>query len=144
MNDVYKSPESNLEVDKYQSLVIKLLKEQSIILALLSAVFGTVAMLVALSLAPGIVPLFVFVLPGLVSGILIKLLGRPIKLVYRFVPSLICGVIVLVWFSLDGVTIHTVLLPFLNILACLAISRRNLNYEEEKAIYKYKHGLIKL
>ncbi|WHI46723.1 hypothetical protein [Microbulbifer sp. VAAF005] len=144
MSDIYKAPKSELNTSKYHSLIERLLKEQSMPLAIFAVLLGTLGTLVLLSFARGIIPLYVYVIPGFIAGILVKFMGRPVTASYRVIPGLLSGVIVSIWVSLGGISIYTFLLPLLNILCCLAVSRRRLNYEEEKALYKYRHGLVKL
>ncbi|WNZ54691.1 hypothetical protein QT397_17595 [Microbulbifer sp. MKSA007] len=144
MNDIYKAPKSELNTSKYHSLIERLLKEQSMPLSIFAVLLGTFSTLVLLSFARSIIPLYVYVIPGFIAGILVKFMGRPVTASYRVIPGLLSGVIVSIWVSLGGISIYIFLLPLLNILCCLAVSRRRLNYEEEKALYKYRHGLVKL
>ncbi|QFT55249.1 hypothetical protein [Microbulbifer sp. THAF38] len=143
MNENYKSPKSDLEVSPSHALISRLLKEQSLLLSLFAVLLGALGTLIALSFARGIIPLYVYVIPGFVAGILVKFMGRPVTVKYRLIPGLFCGLIVSLWVSLGGISIYTFLLPLLNVLCCLAVSRRRLSYDEERALYKFRNGLIK-
>lgn len=144
MSDLYKAPQSELEVSESHVTISRLLSEQNMLLSIIAVLVGALGTMVLFSFASGIIPLYVYVIPGFVAGILVKFLGRPVTTKYRLIPGLFCGLIVSLGVSLEGISIYTFLLPFLNVLACLAISRRRLNYEEDKALYKFRNGLIKV
>ena len=144
MENIYKPPDANLEKDRYALLVKTLFKQQSMLAGLLSAFSGSLSTLLALSFAGGFVPLYVFVVPGFVAGILVRLLGRPVTVLYRALPSLLAGLIVFIWLSLGSLQILDGLISLLNVLFCAAVSRRGLDYEERQALYRYRQGLIKL
>lgn len=139
--DVYSTPKSELEIDKYQSIVDKLSREESYILSIFAAVLGTVLGILVLANIPGRAPLLVFALPAFLAGLAVRYIGRPISIGCRVLCSLLAGGITFAALAVSGITIASITVGFLGSLACLAVCRRSLTYEQEKALYRLRHNI---
>lgn len=138
-NDTYKPPESDLETDNPEIIRYrKLVKEQHPLIGGVAACFTSFLTLLALSFASGVVPGFVFVLPGLVAGLVLKFVGRVFTDLPRVIAALFVAAVVGIEFYLREALWLSIFLSFLNFVICFAVSRRLLTHEEEKVLYRHK------
>lgn len=138
---IYNAPKSDLKIDENQFVVDDLGREESYILSIFSAVMATVLGIFLLANIPGRAPLFVYLLPALFSGIAVKYIGRPISILCRVICGIVTGAIAFAVLAFNGVTFSSIAIGFLSILVCLALNRRNLTYEQEKALYRIRHNI---
>ncbi|WP_193164355.1 hypothetical protein [Microbulbifer hainanensis] len=141
MDDLFKPPESNLEIDREQRVLEKLAREESYLISLIAAAVATVVGILFLADFANRVPLLVFLLPALFAGFATKFLGRPVGLGCRFAASLACGSILFFALSHEGANAMSLSVAFLGILVCLAVSRRSLSLEQERALYRRRHNI---
>lgn len=90
---------------------------------------------------PGRAPLLVFVLPAFFAGLAVRYIGRSLSIACRLLCSFLAGGITFAALAMSGISIASIAVAFLGTLACLAICRRSLTYEQEKALYRLRHNI---
>ena len=139
--EIYNSPESFIDRSKEKPIHQRLLEEQRPFWGMLAALFGFEVGNIILSYGPTeLVPTFVFVLPGILAGIALKLVGRPISIKHRLIPSLFFGILFFSTYVYTN-TFIAILLSIANAGLCWLISKRLLDYDEEKALFNKKINL---
>lgn len=119
-----------------EEILKQLSKQQSVTIGIIISVIATFGILEVLLQSKGQIPMYVFLVPGVVVGALVKVLARPYTLSARLVPSLIVAAIVFLYFSFQTLTLYSIFLPFLNVLVCLGLSRRSMTHGQESALYR--------
>lgn len=135
---MYETPKSQLTDDSLISEYEKLVMAQRPIRGSCLAVVATISVLIAFSLKAGLVPGFLFFIPSAVAGFFVKYIGLPIQEKHRIIPSVLVAVIVFLVFAADGIGIIAILMPLISFGLCYVISKRPLNYEQEKSLYKHR------
>lgn len=145
MSEIYQPPSSELE-DSHFSLLAELKKEQSYVIGIIAGFFSALGTLLLLEVVGGRVIALTFIIPAFVSGFTIKYLARPFTKKLRFTCAVVAAVPVFLVFFLgmnEAVNIFSIFIPLLNLLICYAISRRSLSYEQERVLYRLRHGRTK-
>ncbi|MFC4876906.1 hypothetical protein ACFR96_05245 [Microbulbifer halophilus] len=141
MKNIYRSPESDLNTDKYQSALDQIRREQSYILSVLSAVAATLSGLFLLSIVPGMAPVFVYLLPALLSSIAVKYIGRPFSFLCRVICAIVTALIISSVLVLYGVGLGAITVGFLSVLISLSLNRRVLTFDQDRALYRIRNGI---
>jgi branched-subunit amino acid permease len=148
MNDIYKTPDSNLavsletrtispELTEFESM----LKEQRTVLAPSLALIFTILSIFPLALAKGSAPLLILLFPAFVVGLLIKYTSRLIKLNHRVISSLISTSVIFFILSFGNI-LTAIGVSLFSFFICLSLSRRPLTADQEKVLYKLKIGKL--
>lgn len=148
MDDIYKAPSSNVdEEDEKTTTVRRLYKEQSYIAATLGALVGLVPGVVLTifiaSQSRGIVTIMILLIPGIVAGLTVKFCGRAFEARVRLPASILTSLVTFLFFLMMP-SYLVFFIAFLNGLIVMGLSRRNLSYAEESALYAYRIGKVKL
>ncbi len=152
-NDYYAPPKAVLESDAIdesvtaQVILNRLLNEQSFTRVFLFTFFGSllgVTILALFLVVPGIFFL-AFVLPGLITGLIVRFLGRALDVRYRLFSG---GVALLMyWLLIEMLNPSSVVVAFLlslgNAIVTAFVARRSLDPEEEAAIYYRRMGIAR-
>ncbi|MCV6614778.1 MAG: hypothetical protein OIF35_07360 [Cellvibrionaceae bacterium] len=128
---------------KDKKVLKKIKKQQSIGLSMALAIGLSSAMLLVYSLAPSEqTPAFALLLPAVISALAIKFIGRPYFFKARLLPAICVGLITACAVFL-GTASNTQVTVFacLATLVCLTMSRRSLNLNQERALYRLQHKL---
>ena len=150
MDDIYQSPTSKLDDDDEKTaLCRKLYREQSYVAVLLATVFGLIPSLVLVVFlitqsSRSFVPLLVLLIPGIVVGLMVKFCGRAFDARVRLPAAIITAVVMFAFIFLFFTNFIVVALAFIDGLIVMGLSRRNLSYAEESAIYAHRLGKISL
>jgi len=148
MDETYKAPNSNLDSDDERTAIVRqLFDEQSYLAATLGALFGLIPGIVLTifiaSNTRGFVTIMILLIPGFCAGLLMKFCGRAFEVRVRLPASILTSLVTLLFLVILPSYI-IIFIAFLNGLIAMGLSRRNLSYAQESALYAYRIGKVKL
>lgn len=119
----------------------QLIAEQRVILTPISVFLVTTFVCLAILVLSQGAPVLVFIMPSIISGALVKYLGRLIEMKHRVISSVMVAVVVLIFLS-AGNPVWVFVVASLNFMVCLGLSRRPLSYDQEKLVFRRSIGKI--
>ena len=138
-----KTPKPTLSRLEARKLRDRIVDEQSMAGVLTGSIVGAAGgVIVYLAIWHLIlIPLIALFAPGVMAGYLAKLTGKAFQLKYRA----ICGAVTFVALAAVGLYVDlnpmAILVALPNAVLAVALSRRKLTKDEERAIYRYRMGL---
>lgn len=152
MQDIYTPPKSELdnaipsdeeERKRYQEVeALRLLyQSQRVIWSPVNALIVSAFLVLAISWYGGSAPVLVFMLPAIVTGAMVKYMGKLIQMKHRVISGLVVGLVVTLALSLNNLVLASII-GLLNVLAFMAISKRPLTFDEEKLLFKESIGKL--
>jgi hypothetical protein len=150
MTDIYESPKSNLIVSEPADSIVsevealrELLKEENGISSTINSLLFTILSIIPFAMPQVSVPPLIMLFPAFVVGFIIKYSGCLIKLKYRLVSSLISASLIFFILAFENVLI-AIGIATINFFICLVLSKRPLSPEQDRILYRWKIGKIRL
>ena len=146
---VYETPKSNLDTEDPQtSIVRQLFKEQSYVAATIGAIIGLLpGLLITFAItteSAGFILILMLLLPGAITALSVKFCGRAFEARARLLPSALTFFVLSAVYWFAGFNPLLIGIAFINAVIVMGFSRRPLTYEQEKALYAYRIGKVKL
>jgi hypothetical protein len=148
MNDIYKTPESALNLentveDTEKNALIKIFKEQRFILAPVLTFIFTSILYIPIVLTTGIFPVWILICPAFAIGMLLKYTCRLITVGHRMVSSAILVLVIFLFLQIYNLLTAASVAIF-SFVICFILSQRTLHPDQLKLIYKWKIGKLNI
>ena len=150
MTDIYKAPSSNLDVNlasdisaeeiEERELLTALIKGQRVFVSIVLATVVTTALILAMSMLSRGTPILLLVVPAIVAGGIVKLVGGLVRVKYRALAGGFVGLVVFGLFS-ESLSMGAAL-SFLSAIVFTVVSRRRLSVDQERVLYKERQGRL--
>lgn len=141
MNNIYDIPQSELGTSEDSKALAALLNNQKKFLAPIISFFSCITALVIMTFSGFSGFVFLLLIPSVIAGVIIKYLCGLIEIKYRLVSAL--TVAVANFLFLMGNALIGFAVAGISILIVLTVSKRPLNYDQEKLIYRWEMNRLK-
>lgn len=135
----YKAPKSNLAgASQEEEIVAQLRRQQSMVGAILAGLITPIFGIFVLEALAGarVFPALVLVIPGLLSGVAIRFVGRPFQVSVVLVGAACATVSVVAQLLLSGTTVFALGVGILGCGGAVLIGQRSLTMEQEAALLR--------
>ena len=140
MNDnPYQAPQADVTcVSREEEIVAQLRRQQSVVGAILAGFIAPVFGMVVLQVLAGarVFPALVFVIPGLLSGVAIRLIARPFQVRVVLIGAAFATCSVIAYLLLSGTTVFALGVGILGCGGAVLIGQRSLTMEQEAALLR--------